>query len=83
MGGYDGKLKLTLGIFYDFCGRCKSWIGHDINSASDEGRDCKGQADHLLQISEDITNFAFALEQEELTATSTASCSYLTPGYSD
>ena len=51
----------TLGIFYDLRGRCKSWIGHDMNGARDKRRECKGQVDHLSQMLEDMANINFVL----------------------
>ena len=54
-----------------------------MNGASDEGRDCEGQADHLSQLLGGMATITFVLGWEAPTATSTASCSYLTPGYSD
>lgn len=33
-----------------------------MNGASDEGRDCEGQVDHLSQIFEDMAIIAFVLD---------------------
>ena len=54
----------TLGIFYDLRGRCKSWIGHDVNGALDERRNREGQVDHLSQILEDMATITFVFGEE-------------------
>ena len=54
-----------------------------MNGARDERRDCEGQVDHLSQMLEDTATITFVSGYGTPTAISTASCSYLTPGYSD